>query len=104
MIKYYYLYLKKKQKIKSRKRNITTFMLKEIKSRMQNIVIFLKEIKFRKRRNVIISFKKSTVNENRFLNACNELITIKMMILKQSKKEKKTLFRSYKFDVLIRFI
>ncbi len=41
------LYLNEKQKIKSRMRNIITFMLEEIKSRMRNIVISLKEIKLR---------------------------------------------------------
>jgi hypothetical protein len=33
-----------------------------------------------------------------------EFIIIKMMILRQSKKERKALFRKRKFDVLIEFI
>jgi hypothetical protein len=46
-MKRYYLYLNEKQKIKSRMRNIITFMLEEIEFRMRDIVISLKEIKFR---------------------------------------------------------
>ncbi len=40
---------------------------------MLNIIISLKAIKFRKYRDVIIFFEKLTVNENRFLNACNQV-------------------------------
>jgi hypothetical protein len=65
-MKRYYLYLKEKQKIKSRMRNIITCLLKKIKSRMRDIAISLKNIKLRKCRNVIISFEESIVNENRF--------------------------------------
>jgi hypothetical protein len=84
-------------------RDIITFMLEEIKSRMRDIVISLKEIKLRRCRNVIISFEESTANENRFQVLAIELITVKMMILKQSKK-RRALFRKRKFDVLIEFI
>jgi hypothetical protein len=65
-MKRYYLYLNEKQKMKSRMRNIITFIFEEIKSRMRDIVIFLKKIKFRKCRDVIIFFEESIVNENRF--------------------------------------
>jgi hypothetical protein len=41
------LYLNEKQKIKSRMRNIITFMLERIKSRMRDTAISLKEIELR---------------------------------------------------------
>ncbi len=72
-MKLYYLYLNEKWKIKSRMRNIITFMLEEIKFRMRDIVISLKEIKLRECRNVIIFFEEFIVNENRFSNACNRI-------------------------------
>jgi hypothetical protein len=53
---------------------------------------------------VIVSSEESTVNENWFQKMLAiELITVKMMILKQSKK-RRTFFRKCKFDVLIEFI
>jgi hypothetical protein len=53
---------------------------------------------------VIVSFEKSTVNESWFQKMfAIELIIVKMMILKQSKK-RRALFRRPKFDVLIEFI
>jgi hypothetical protein len=54
---------------------------------MRDIVIFLKEIEFRKCRDVILSFKKSTVNENRFQMLVIEFIVVKIMILRQLKKK-----------------
>jgi hypothetical protein len=53
---------------------------------------------------VIVSSEESIANENWFQKMLAiELITVKMMILKQSKR-RKTLFRKRKFDILIRFI
>jgi hypothetical protein len=53
---------------------------------------------------VIVSSEESTVNENWFQKVLAiELITVKMMILKQSKR-RRALFRRRKFDVLIEFI
>jgi hypothetical protein len=86
-MKRYYLYLNKKQKIKSRMRDIITFMLEKIKSRMRDIVISLKKIKFRKCRDFIIFFEESIVNENRFQVLAIEFMIVRMMILKQSKKK-----------------
>jgi hypothetical protein len=72
-MKRYYLYLNEKQKIKSRMRNIITFMFKEIKSWMRNIVIFLKKIRFRNVELLLYLFEELIVNENRFLNVCNRV-------------------------------
>jgi hypothetical protein len=53
---------------------------------------------------VIVSFEKSTVNESWFQKVLAiELIIVRMMILKQSKK-RRAFFRKRKFDVLIEFI
>jgi hypothetical protein len=53
---------------------------------------------------VIVSSEESTVNENWFQKMLAiELITVKMMILRQSKK-RRTFFRKRKFDVLIESI
>jgi hypothetical protein len=53
---------------------------------------------------VIVSSEKSTANESWFQKVLAiELITVKIMILKQSKR-RRTLFRKRKFDVLIEFI
>jgi hypothetical protein len=53
---------------------------------------------------VIVSSEESTVNENWLQKVLAiEFITVRMMILKQSKK-RKTFFRKRKFDVLIKFI
>jgi hypothetical protein len=70
---------------------------------MRNIVISLKEIKLRKCRDVILSFEKSTANESRFQVLAIEFITVKIMILQQSKK-RRAFFKKRKFDVLIEFI
>jgi hypothetical protein len=104
MIKRYYLYLNEKQKIKSRMRDIITFMLEEIKSRMRNIIIFLKEIKFRNVEMLLYLFEKSIVNESRFLNACNRAYNCQNDDFRTIKKKKKAFFRKRKFDVLIEFI
>jgi hypothetical protein len=53
---------------------------------------------------VIVSSEESTVNESWFQKVLAiELIIVRMMILRQSKK-RKALFRRRKFDVLIEFI
>jgi hypothetical protein len=53
---------------------------------------------------VIVSSEESIVNENWFQKVLAiELITVKMMILRQSKRIK-ALFRKRKFDVLIESI
>jgi hypothetical protein len=53
---------------------------------------------------VIVSSEKSTVNESWLQKVLAiEFITVKMMILKQSKR-KRALFRRRKFDVLIESI
>jgi hypothetical protein len=90
MIKRYYLYLNEKQKIKSWMRNIITFMLEEIKSRMRDIVISLKEIEFRNVEMLLYLFEKSTVNENRFLNACNRVHKCENNDSETIKKKKNT--------------
>jgi hypothetical protein len=52
----------------------------------------------------IVSSEESIANENWFQKVLAiEFITVKMMILRQSKK-RKTLFQRRKFDVLIEFI
>ncbi len=53
---------------------------------------------------VIESSEESTANENWLQKVLAiELITVRMMILRQSKK-RRALFRKRKFDVLIEFI
>jgi hypothetical protein len=53
---------------------------------------------------VIVFSEESTVNESWFQKMLAiELITVRMMILRQSKR-RKTLFRRRKSDVLIEFI
>jgi hypothetical protein len=53
---------------------------------------------------VIVSSEKSTDNENWFQKVlAMEFITVKMMILRQSKR-RRAFFRRRKFDVLIEFI
>jgi hypothetical protein len=84
-------------------RNIITFMLEKIKSRMRDIVIFLKEMKLRNVEMLLYLFKKLIVNENRFLNACNQVHNCQNNNFKTIKK-RKTFFRRRKFDVLIKFI
>jgi hypothetical protein len=83
-------------------RNIITFMLEKIESRMRDIVIFLKEIKFRNVEMLLYFLKNQLLTKIDFQMIAIEFITVRMMILKQSKK--KTLFRKRKFDVLIEFI
>jgi hypothetical protein len=63
--------------------------------RRQNLEIY---------QDVIVSSEKSTANESWFQKMLAiELIIVKMMILKQSKR-RKAFFRKRKFDILIRFI
>ncbi len=79
---------------------------KEIKSRnYRNAFISLKEEQnLEIYQDVIVSSEKSTANESWFQKVLAiELITVKIMILKQSKR-RRTLFRKRKFDVLIEFI
>jgi hypothetical protein len=84
-------------------RNMITFMLEEIKSRMRDIVISLKKIEFRNVEMLLYLFEESTVNENRFSNACNRIHNCQNDDSRTIKK-RKTLFRKRKFDVLIEFI
>jgi hypothetical protein len=66
-----------------------------LRTREQNLEIY---------QDVIVSSEESIVNESWFQKVLAiEFITVRMMILKQSKK-RKALFRKRKFDVLIRFI
>ncbi len=79
------------KKIKSRNYRNAFISLKE----EQNLEIY---------QDVIVSFEKSTVNESWFQKVLAiELIIVRMMILKQSKK-RRAFFRKRKFDVLIEFI
>jgi hypothetical protein len=94
------LYLNEKQKIKSRMRDIITFMLEEIKFRMRDIVIFFKEIKFRNVKMLLYLLKNQLLTKVDFQMLAIELIIVRMMILRQSKK-RRTLLRRRKFDVLI---
>jgi hypothetical protein len=65
------------------------------RTRRQNLEIY---------QDVTVFSEESTVNENWLQKVLAiELITVRMMILKQSKK-KRALFRRRKFDVLIRSI
>ncbi len=85
---------------------VTLMSEKEIKSRnYRDAFISLKERQnLEIYQDVIVSSEESTVNENWFQKVLAiELITVKMMILKQSKR-RRALFRRRKFDVLIEFI
>jgi hypothetical protein len=78
---------------------------KKIRSRnYRNAFIFLKEEQnLEIYQDVTVSSEESTVNENWFQKVLAiEFITVRMMILRQSKK--RTLFRRRKFDVLIESI
>ncbi len=79
---------------------------KEIKSRnYRDASISLKEKQnLETYQDVIVFSEESTVNESWFQKMLAiELITVRMMILRQSKR-RKTLFRRRKSDVLIEFI
>ncbi len=79
------------KKIRSRNYRNAFISLKE----EQNLEIY---------QDVIVSSEKSTVNENWLQKVLAiELITVKMMILRQSKR-RRALFRRRKFDVLIESI
>jgi hypothetical protein len=66
--------------------------------------IFEREQNLEIYQDVIVFFEESTANESWFQKMfAIELITVKMMILKQSKK-RRAFFRRRKFDVLIRSI
>jgi hypothetical protein len=66
-----------------------------------HLCLFDKRTKSRNYQNVIVSFEKSTVNENWFQKVLAiELIIVKMMILKQSKK-RKAFFRRRKFKLAV---
>jgi hypothetical protein len=84
-------------------RNITTFMLEEIKSRMRNTAISLKEIELRNVEMLLYLLKNQLLTRIDFQMLAIELITVRMIILRQSKK-RRALFRRRKFDVLIEFI
>jgi hypothetical protein len=54
---------------------------------------------------VTVSSEESTANENWLQKVLViELITVRMMILRQSKRRRRALFRRRKFDVLIESI
>jgi hypothetical protein len=66
--------------------------------------IFEREQNLEIYQDVIVSSEESTANENWFQKVLAiEFITVRMMILKQSKK-RRALFRKRKFDILIRSI
>jgi hypothetical protein len=106
-VKRCFRYLNKTMKIKFELRILLHLCLKKkydfeiietflyLRTRRQNLEIY---------QDVIVSSEESIVNENWFQKVLAiEFITVKMMILKQSKK-RKAFFRRRKFDVLIRFI
>ncbi len=79
---------------------------KKIRSRnYRNAFIFLKEEQnLEIYQDVIVSSEKSTVNESWLQKVLAiEFITVRMMILRQSKR-RRALFRRRKFDVLIESI
>jgi hypothetical protein len=84
-------------------RDIITFMLEEIKFWMRDIAISLKEIKLRNVEILLYLLKNQLLTKIDFQVLAIEFITVKMMILRQSKK-RRALFRKRKFDVLIEFI
>jgi hypothetical protein len=66
--------------------------------------IFEREQNLEIYQDVIVSSEESTANVSWFQKVLAiELITVRMMILKQSKK-RKTIFRKRKFDILIKSI
>jgi hypothetical protein len=77
-------------------RNNTIFMLEEIKSRMRDIVISLKEIKFRNVEILLYLLKNQLLTKVDFQVLAIEFITVRMMILRQSKRKRKALFRKRK--------
>jgi 23S rRNA maturation-related 3'-5' exoribonuclease YhaM len=102
-LKRYYLYLNEEQKIKSRNaQRCYICALKDKVSKCEILLYLMKKNKTSKCRDVVISFEKSTVNENRFLNACNRIHNCQNDDSETIKK--KALFRRRKFDVLIEFI
>ncbi len=68
-------------------RNIITFMLEKIKSRMRDIVIFLKEIEFRNVEMLLYLLKNQLLTKIDFQVFAIEFITVRMIILRQSKKK-----------------
>jgi hypothetical protein len=106
-IKHCFRYLNKTVKIKFELRMLLHLCLKRnmISKNYRNAFISLK-----RRQNleiyqdITVSSEKSTVNESWFQKVLAiELIIVRMMILKQSKK-RRALFRRRKFDVLIKSI
>jgi hypothetical protein len=99
-------YLNKTVKIKFELRMLLHLCLKRnmISKNYRDAFISLKrEQNLEIYQDVTVSSEESTVNENWLQKVLAiELITIRMMILKQSKK-RRALFRRRKFDVLIRF-
>ncbi len=80
------------KKIKSRNYRDAFISLKE----RQNLEIY---------QDVTVSSEESTANENWLQKVLViELITVRMMILRQSKRRRRALFRRRKFDVLIESI
>ncbi len=88
--KRYYLYLNEEQEIKSRMRNIITFILEKNKISNARYCYIFEKNKISKCRDVIISFEKSTVNENRLLNACNRAHNCQNDDFEIMKKKKNT--------------
>jgi hypothetical protein len=105
IIKRCFRYLNKTMKIKFELRMLLHVCLKKkkISNLSRRFYIFEKKTKSRNYQDVIVFFEESIVNESWFQKMfAIELIIVRMMILKQSKK--RTFFRRRKFDVLIVFI
>jgi hypothetical protein len=73
-------------------RNIITFILKEIKSRMRNIIISLTEIELRNVEILLYLLKNQLLTKIDFQVLAIELITVRIMILKQLIKRKRSIF------------
>ncbi len=71
---------------------------------MRNIDISLKEIELRNVEMLLYLFEESTVNENRLSSACYRAYNCQIHESETIQKNRRTLFRRRKFDVLIEFI
>jgi hypothetical protein len=72
----------------------TTFMLEEIKSRMRDTVIFLKEIELRNVEMLLYLLKNQLLTKVDFQMLAIELITVKMIILRQLKRIEEHFFEN----------
>jgi hypothetical protein len=71
---------------------------------MRDIVISLKEIELRNVEMLLYLLKNQLLTRIDFQVLAIEFIIVRMMILEQSKKRRKALFRKRKFDLLIESI